>query len=227
MRQRRKQVFIVDDHPVFADGLATLLNHDPEFNVCGTATTAMQAVKELRRLKPDVLIVDIGLPDKSGLEVIQDVKALKQSMAILVVSAGDEMVQARAALRAGARGYVMKHEGPKRLLEAVRHVLAEKTSVSPRVANQIVQSMHRRHGAVDPIDLLSPRERRVLELVGDGLATSAIARQLKISRKTVDAYRTNIRQKLGLANGHEVLYYAVRARSVNAFRPGTLASRAK
>jgi len=213
----RKEVFIVDDHPVFTDGLVTLFNHDPGLHVCGTATNGTQAVKEIRQLKPDVLIVDIGLPDKNGFQVIREVTALKRKIAILVVSGGDEMVQARAALKAGARGYVMKNEGPERLLEAVRQILADTTSVSPRVADQILQSMRRNHGVVDLRDSLSPREHQVLNLIGDGMSTAEIGKRLKISSKTVDAYRTSLRQKLGLADAHELLYFAVRLSSTGAF----------
>ncbi len=210
--QPRKQIYIVEDHPVFCDGLLALFNHDPELHVCGTATNATQALKEIRHLRPDVLVLDIGLPDKSGFELMREVSALKRDIAILVVSAGDEMVQARQALRAGAKGYVMKHEGPERLLQAVHQVLLHNTTVSPQVANQILKSIHRAKGVVDPLELLSPRERQILGLIGDGLPGVGIARQLRISVKTVDAYRANIRQKLGLPDAHELLCYAVRWR---------------
>jgi DNA-binding NarL/FixJ family response regulator len=213
LQNRRKQIFIVEDHPLFCDGLRELLNHDPELRVCGTAASATEALAEIRRLKPDVVILDIGLPDRSGFELIRDIVRLNASIAILVVSAGDEMIQASRALRAGAKGYVMKHEGPDRLLGAVHQVLANRTSVSPRVTNQILKSLRnsRRHSANRAE--LSPRERQVLCRIGDGHNSAEIARDLGISRKTVDAYRAYIRRKLGLADGHQLIYYAVRWRN--------------
>ena len=208
-RGNRKKLFIVEDHPVFRDGLAALFNHDPGLHVCGTATDGAEALKKLRRLRPDALIVDIGLPGKNGIELIREVLALDPGIAILVVSMCEETMHARRALRAGARGYLMKHEGPERLLEAVHQVLAGKTCVSPRVTGQILKSFRSR-GIVEAEDLLSAREREVLRLIGDGRSTAEIARSLAISTKTVDSYRTHIKDKLGFADAHELLYYAVR-----------------
>ena len=207
----RKSVFIVEDHPVFCDGLRALFNHDPALHVCGTATSAGEALRRVRRHKPDVLIVDIGLPDKSGFELITEVLAFEPNTRILVVSAGDEMVQAKRALRAGAKGYVMKHEGPQRLLESVHQVLEDRTSVSPQVSNQILRSVHHARGSVNPLDRLSRREREVLHLIGQGRSSADIAAQLRISRKTVDSYRGTIQQKLGLNGAHQLICYAVRA----------------
>jgi len=210
-RPRRKRVLIIEDHPVFSDGLASLLNHAPGLRVCGAVTTAHEGLKEFHRLQPDLVIVDIGLPDQSGFGLIPQLAALPRKPAMLVVSAGDEMMHAITALRLGAGGYVMKHEGPDRLLEAVREVLAGKTCVSPRVTNQVVASMRRTRwgSALKP---LSTRELAVLGLIGDGLLSVEIARRLNISRKTVESYRTHLRHKLGLATGHDLLFYAVRWR---------------
>jgi DNA-binding NarL/FixJ family response regulator len=206
----RKQVFIVEDHPVFADGLCALFNNDPGLRVCGTATNAAQALKEIRRLQPDVLVVDIGLPDRDGFELVREVSAFKRQIPILVVSAGDERLQARKALRLGAKGYVTKQEGPARLLEAVHRVLDGHTSVSPQISQQLLQSLHRRRSAVDPVELLSPRECQVLQLIGEARSGDEIAAQLGISRKTVDTYRASLREKLGVSDGHELIYFAVR-----------------
>src|SRR5262245_37571329 len=116
----RKKIFIVDDHPVFREGLVGLINRDPEMTVCGEADSAVRALSDVGRLKPDLVLVDIGLPGRSGLELVKDISALHPECMTLVISMHDETLYAERVLRAGGRGYIMKQEGPEKMLQAAR-----------------------------------------------------------------------------------------------------------
>lgn len=214
----RKRIFIVEDHPVFCDGMTTLFNNDPGLQVCGTAISVDQAVSALDAAHPDLLIVDVGLPGKSGLELIAEASAKWPSLPILVVSMADEALYARRALRAGAKGYLMKHEPPDRMLQAVHQVLAGKSFISTRLMGSILKTMPSR-GIAEPAELLSPRERDILRLLGDGKNTMQIAKELGISAKTVASYRDGLKQKLGIADSHELVCYAIRSKLVEPAAP--------
>lgn len=217
MKARKAQVpkirlLILDDHPMMREGLAQLINHEPDLTVCGEAGTGAECIELVGKLKPDLLIADISLPDKSGIEVIKDILALHADVPVLVISMHDETLYAERILRAGARGYVMKQEGGQKLMAAIRRVLGGQIYVSEKISEKILKSFSGKTDstAQGSMENLSDREFEVLQLLGEGKGTSDIARQLHLSSKTVEAHRANIKRKLNLKTGPELVRYAVR-----------------
>ena len=208
----KTRLLILDDHPMMREGLAQLINNEPDLTVCGQAGSAVEGLNMVAKLKPDLLLADISLPDKSGLEVIKDSLALHPEIPVLVISMHDETLYAERTLRAGARGYVMKQEGGQKLMAAIRKVLNGQIYVSERISANILESLSgRTQSAPRPaMQNLSDREFEVLQLLGEGKGTSDIARQLHLSAKTVEAHRANIKRKLELRTGPELVRYAVR-----------------
>jgi len=207
----RKQIFIVDDHPVFREGLVGLVKREPDLAVCGEADNAPQALAGIEQLNPDLVLLDIGLPGKSGLELTKDLRALLPAIAVLVISMHDETLYAERVLRAGGRGYIMKQEGPEKILQAIRHVLDGEISVSGKMSGRILHALANPRAKTDsPIAQLTDREFEIFQLIGRGKDSHAIAEQLHLSVKTVDAHRGNIKEKLELKNGTELICYAAR-----------------
>jgi DNA-binding NarL/FixJ family response regulator len=208
----RKRVFIVDDHPMMRDGMGRLIDGEPGLAFCGGAGNAEQALSEIVRTKPDLIITDITLPGRSGLDLIKDIKAFDPDAPVLVFSMHDESFYAERALRAGARGYLMKEAGSEKMLEAIRQVLAGQITVSPRVAAKILDlfSGQRPRGSQSPIERLTDREFDVYRLIGRGKTTKEVADQLHVSHKTVAVHRANIKEKLGIASATELVHHAVR-----------------
>lgn len=194
------------------EGLAQLIKNERDLAVCGEAGTGQEALQLIQRLKPDLLLADISLPDKNGLEVIKDVQALHPETPILVISMHDEALYAERVLRAGARGYVMKQEGGKKLMLAIRQVLGGRIFVSERMSSRILESFSGRAepGSRASLENLTDREFEVLQLLGNGKGTREIATQLHLSVKTIDAHRANIKQKLQLKTASELVRFAVR-----------------
>lgn len=206
-----KKIFIVDDHPVFRDGLAGLVKRETDLAVCGEADNATQALAAIESSRPDLVLADIGLPGKSGLELVKDIHAVCPQMAVLVISMHEEMLYAERVLRAGGRGYVMKQEGPEKILQAIRQVLDGQISVSGKISSRILDaSSDRRARTNSPIFRLNDREFEILQLIGQGMDSRAIAGQLRLGVKTVDAHRGCIKEKLGLNSGTELVCYAAR-----------------
>ena len=208
----RKKVLIVDDHPMMRDGLAALITAQPDLVVCGQAADAREAMRAIESLRPDLVLMDISLPGKSGLEAIKDIQALAPGLALLVISMHDESLYAERVLRAGARGYVMKQEGGKRIMDGVRVVLAGKVFVSEKMSARIMDAFtgHRGAEATSSVHGLSDREFEVFQLIGRGRSTKEIADQLHLSVKTVEVHRVNTKAKLKLATSPELVHYAVR-----------------
>jgi len=207
----RKQIFIVDDHPVFREGLVGLVKREPDLAVCGEADNAPQALAGIEELKPDLVLVDIGLPGKSGLELTKDLRALLPAIAVLVISMHDETLYAERVLRAGGRGYIMKQEGPEKILQAIRHVLDGEISVSGKMSGRILHALANPRAKTDsPIAQLTDREFEIFQLIGRGKDSHAIAEQLHLSVKTVDSHRGKIKGKLELKSGTELICYAAR-----------------
>jgi len=202
----------VDDHPLMRRGQADLLNREPDFAVCGEAGTAREAMEAIAKLKPDLVTVDMGLPDKDGLELIKDIQALHPGLPVLAMSMQDESLFAARVLRAGGRGYVMKQEGPERLAEAIRAVLNGQVALSPRMSVRILESMVGPGNTPGggPEDKLTDRELEVLRLFGEGWSTDEIAGRLHLSPKTVDVHRGHIKEKLELKTTPEFLRFAIR-----------------
>jgi len=211
-KPKPKQILIVDDHPMMRDGLAALITAQPDLAVCAQAADAREAMQVIEAHWPDLVLMDISLPGKSGLEAIKDILALQSGQAILVISMHDESLYAERVLRAGARGYVMKQEGGKRILEGIRAVLAGKVFVSEKMSARIMDAFTgRRPGDTGgSVESLSDREFEVFQLIGRGRSTKEIAAQLHLSGKTVEVHRVNIKTKLKLATSPELVHYAVR-----------------
>src|ERR1700688_2568424 len=208
---RRVRVMIVDDHPMTRDGLAHMINHQPDMIVSGEAESAAQALAALETNEPDLMLVDITLPGKSGLEVIKDIKAIRPGLPVLVVSMHDESLYADRVLRAGARGYITKHEGGEKLMRAIRHVLSGKIYVSETMSAHILDLFSTGRTRQRPsIENLSDREFEVFELIGEGLSARQIAARLYLSAKTVDAHRANIKEKLKIKTSAELISFAAR-----------------
>jgi DNA-binding NarL/FixJ family response regulator len=207
-----KRLLIVDDHPMMRNGLAQLIDNEGDLKVCAEADNAGQAINAVARQKFDLALVDISLPDKNGLELIKDLRALRPELPVLVVSMHDELIYAERALRAGARGYIMKQEGGQKFLQAVRQVLAGSVYVSEKMSARILENFsgNPAPGAGSPVRKLSDREFEVFQLIGQGIATGGIAERLHLSVKTVEVHRANIKQKLNLATATELVRYAVR-----------------
>jgi len=208
----KKRLLILDDHPMMREGLAQLINNEPDLTVCAEAGTGQQAIELASKSKPDLLLADISLPDKNGLEVIKQLHEFQSGLSVLVISMHDESLYAERAIRAGARGYIMKQEGGKKLMEAIRAVLAGKIYVSENISAKMLEALSGggRDANRSALQNLSDREFEVLELLGSGKGTSEIAHQLHLSTKTVEAHRANIKLNLDLKTGPELVRYAVR-----------------
>jgi DNA-binding NarL/FixJ family response regulator len=209
---RKTRVLIVDDHPITRSGLAYLINHQPDMTTCCEAQNAAQALEGVIRTNPDLVLTDFTLPDKNGLELIKDIKAIRPQLPVLVISMHEESLYAERSLRAGARGYITKEEGGERLMRAVRHVLSGAIYVSDKMSARILEIFSGRQAMQERsrVEELSDREFEIFELLGDGLSTQQIAERLHLSMKTVDAHRAKIKEKLKLKTTNELISYAAR-----------------
>ena len=209
--QGKAQVLLVDDHPIVRQGLGELINEQRDMAVCGEAASAHAALKEIAASRPDVAIVDISLKEGNGIELIKDVRRRHGDVPILVLSMHDESLYAERALRAGARGYIMKEAASDKILTAIRQVLRGEVYLSERMVGKLLNSVV--GGTVEAegasVDVLSDRELEVFLMIGQGLGTRQIAEKLHLSVKTIESYRAQIREKLKLADGNELLQYAI------------------
>jgi DNA-binding NarL/FixJ family response regulator len=210
-RPAARRIFIVDDHPMMRDGLRQLIGNEPGLEVCGEADDAPAALQQICSLKPDLAIVDISLRSSSGLELIKSLADAGAACPVLVLSMHDESLYAERVLRAGGRGYIMKQEGGRKIMEAVRRVLEGRAYVSDKLAATIIDifSGHRSDSS-SAVEKLSDREFEILQHIGHGLATKDIAQRVRISVKTVEVHRVNIKRKLGLRTATELIHFAVR-----------------
>jgi len=210
--KKPKRIFIVDDHPMMRQGLAQLIGAELDLSVCGEAENGERALDNLSSLKPDLVLADISLPGKNGLELIKDFQTLQPSLPVLVISMHDESLYAERVLRAGGRGYIMKQEGGKKLMQAIRQVLDGKIYVSEKMSADILEIFSgRRAGAESsPVEKLTDREFEVFQLIGQGKGTRNIAEKLHLSVKTVEVHRANIKAKLKLKSAPELIRSAVR-----------------
>lgn len=208
-----KRVLIVDDHPVFRAGLTGLVGMEPDLTVCAEAHDAAQAMEAISRSKPDLVMMDMSLPDKSGLEALKDVRAAYPQIPVLMISMHDETLYAERVIRAGGRGYIMKQEGPEKVVLAIRKVLAGGISVSDQISALILDSLSGSQNTRQPgasVTKLTDREFEVYRLVGQGKEPQEVARLLRLSVKTVDTHRSQIKKKLGLKNNTELVHHATR-----------------
>jgi DNA-binding NarL/FixJ family response regulator len=207
----KKQILVVDDHPIFRHGLADLIQSQPDLVVCGHADSAPTALDQMRRLKPDMAILDVSLRGTNGIELVKLMKAEVPRLPILVLSVHDESLYALRALKAGALGYIMKAEAGQHVIVGIRRVLEGKIFVSPKFSEQLIfKAIHSiETGDGSPVDQLSDRELEVLELLGKGHNTRSVARLLNLSVKTIETHRAHIKEKLGFKDASEMVRFAI------------------
>ncbi|MBI1882807.1 MAG: response regulator transcription factor [Chlamydiae bacterium] len=205
------KVLVVDDHPVVRQGLTQLINQEKDLVVCGDVEGGAQGLDAIKRLSPDVVIVDISLRGMSGLDLIKNIKVRYPDLPILVLSMHDESLYAERVLRAGARGYIMKEEAIGKVLVAIRCVVDGEVYVSQKMTARILEKSigGRFEKSVSPVERLSDRELEVFQMIGKGFATRQVAKQLHLSVKTVETYRENIKEKMKLDNATELVRHAI------------------
>jgi DNA-binding NarL/FixJ family response regulator len=204
------RILIVDDHPMMREGLRALISREHDLIVCGEAETAGQALDAVANLKPDLVLADITLPGRNGIELIKDICALQHATLILVISMHDESLYTERVLRAGARGYIMKQESGPTMMQAIRQVLAGRIYLSDKMSAQIIEYVAGKRTKASPIERLSDREWEVFQLIGRGKSTVQIAEELHLSTKTVETHRAHVKKKLDLRTMPELISFASR-----------------
>lgn len=212
VKKTKKRLLLIDDHPIMRHGLAQLINAEADLEVCGDAGSAADGLRAVEKCRPDLVIVDLTLPDKHGLEFIKDMQSMHPGTRMLVLSMHDESLYAERALRAGARGYLMKETAADNLIKAVHRVLEGGIYLSDKMAGAMLEMVtgQRKQAQTSSLDRLTDRELEVLQLIGQGKGTRHIAEQLHVSVRTIDAHRAHIKDKLQLPDGNAVVRYAVR-----------------
>lgn len=209
--RRVTRIMIVEDHPMTRDGLVQLLSGESDLKVLWKAQNAREALEALNKEEPDLILTDLTLPDKNGLELIKDAQALRPNVPILVISMHEESLYAERALRAGARGYITKDAGGEKLMHAVRQVLAGAVYVSEKTTTRLLEALSGKvKQSASPISQLSDREFEVYDLIGRGKSTKEIAQRLHLSDKTVAVHRENIKRKLQIGSSAELTHHAIR-----------------
>ncbi len=203
---------VVDDHPVFRQGLVALIKSSDGYQVCAEAGSAAEAQEALQHAVPDIALVDISLVGQNGLDLVRTLKASHPSTLILIISMHDEVVYAERALKAGARGYVMKQEAASVMLDAIQTVLSGKIYVSAAMRDRLLETMfnRREENEAPSVERLSDRELEVLERIGQGYGAGEIAKMLNLSVKTVNAYRDHIKEKLQVDGAGDLRRFAVK-----------------
>jgi DNA-binding NarL/FixJ family response regulator len=208
----KRTVFIVDDHPIVRHGITQLINDQGDLVVCGQHEDAYQALKLIRQLAPDLTLLDISLKDTGGIELLKELRTHNPKIRVLILSMHDESLYAERALRAGARGYVMKHEAPEVLIRAIRTVLRDEIFISEKMSAMLLQRVvgDRKPADTLPLDRLTDREIEIFRMIGAGLSVKEMAEKLFLSAKTVQAHREHIKSKLAIKSSAELLRYAMR-----------------
>lgn len=209
----RHSILVVDDHSIVRHGLTLLLQREPDLAVCGEAGSYDEALAAAATLRPDIVLVDLTLKDRSGLDLIRELSARQPGVRCLVLSMHDEAEYADRALRAGARGYVMKEDADEVVVQAIRHVLNGEVYVSPAMSNRLIHQMSKdKHDrdASSGVASLTEREREIFQCLGEGLSTRKIAERFNLSERTVEVHRANIKKKLRADDAAQVLREAVR-----------------
>jgi DNA-binding NarL/FixJ family response regulator len=207
----KKRIMVVDDHPIVRQGLALMINREPDLVVCGEAEEASGVMHVLVSAKPDILVVDISLNGPDGLNVLKNIRATHPILPVLILSMHDESIYAERALRAGANGYIMKQEATEKVLVAIRRILGGEIYVSDRIANNLLKHYITGSGTLrnSSVADLSDRELEVFRLIGEGHGTRQIAEELHLSIKTVESYQAHIKEKLSLRSARELMQHAM------------------
>jgi len=210
-KKNAARILIVDDHPLLRQGIAELINNEPDLEVCGEAEDPHKAIDQVEKLQPDIIVLDISLKGASGIELLKNIKVRYPRVLVLILSMHDESVYAHRALRAGAAGYIMKQEASDRVLAAIRKILQGEVYLSDelgaRMLNRLVGGRSALNGS--PIEELSDRELEVFGLIGQGHGTRPIAEKLHLSVKTVESHRAHIKEKLNLKSANELVHHAI------------------
>jgi DNA-binding NarL/FixJ family response regulator len=205
----RTRILVVDDHPIVRLGIRQMVSGEADLEICGEADSAAAALRMIATTQPHLAVVDLSLAQGTGLDLIRDLREEVPGLRVLVLSMHDERLFADRALRAGARGYIMKEEAIAGLIRAIREVIAGRIYVSGEIAQAALERIvHEGSGPPSSLESLTDRELAVFDLVGRGLSTAAIAEQLAISVKTVETYRSNIKAKLNLRDAAELIRFA-------------------
>jgi DNA-binding NarL/FixJ family response regulator len=208
----KRMIFIVDDHPIVRQGLALLINREPDLAVCGDAEEAGSALDRIEELKPDLVVLDISLNGPDGLDLLKTIRARDLNLPVLILSMMDEVLYAERGLRAGANGYIMKQQATEQVLVAIRRILGGEIYVSERMSNKMLHLFVGGSPAAhqsSPVADLTDRELEVFRLIGEGHGTRQIADELHLSIKTVESYQAHIKEKLLLKNGRELVQRAI------------------
>ncbi len=205
------RIYLVEDHPIFRHGLRDFIEDESDMEVCGEAEEIGTAWHEILRLEPDLVLVDISLKGRNGLELVKSLSGWKKDLPILVLSTHEESLYAERSIRAGARGYIMKHEATERIIKGLRAVFAGEIYVSPRIASQLLAKTVGKQSTptIFHEETLSDRELEVFTLFGKGMTTKEISARLNLSPKTIATYRDRIKEKLGIKNSSELIRSAV------------------
>jgi DNA-binding NarL/FixJ family response regulator len=204
-------ILLVDDHPVLRESLSLRIRQEADMDVCAAVGSKDHAITAVREYHPDLVIVDLNLPDGHGLDLIRDIRAYDPKVRLLVFSMHDEHLYGERALRAGAQGYVMKSESPDVVMHAIRGVIGGRLAVSDSLAQKVLASKTGRTNEItSPMEQLSDRELQVFRLLANGVSTKQIAGRLRISIKTVETHRAGIKQKLGIGSATELVAAASR-----------------
>ncbi len=213
MQVESSRILVVDDHPFISAGLRQLIGSEEGLTLCGVAANVQEALAMVESVSPDLVLTDLTMPGRNGLEFIKDLAATHPELPIIVLSLHDELLYAERVLRAGGRGYVSKNAPTARLLEAIRCVLDGGVYVSPTVTKQFLRALMpqpQQTAATSPLERLTDREIEVYELIGQAKGNHEIACQLGLSPRTVDVHRGHIREKLGLKDGNALTCHAIR-----------------
>lgn len=205
------RLLLVDDHPIVRQGLALLIDREPDLSVCGEAEGAHSAFHLIATLRPDIVVLDISLSGPDGLDVLKEIRSKTASLPVLILSMHDESIYAERAMRAGANGYIMKQEATEKVLVAIRRIMQGEVYLSDRLTSTILQQYVR--GAPpakgSPLLNLTDRELEVFRLIGEGHGTRQIADELHLSVKTIESYQAHIKEKLALRNARELVQHAI------------------
>lgn len=207
----KHRLLIVDDHPLFREGLRQIIERDPDLTVCGEAAGGAEALQAIPQIQPDLVLVDISLGGTSGIDLIKTIRNDYEELPVLVVSMHEESLYAERALRAGAMGYIMKHEPGKTVKAAIHKVLGGEMYLSEKMSSAVISKFMRGQGdrPASPIELLSDRELEVFRMLGLGKGTRQIAQDLEITIATVNSFRNRIKEKLHLKTATEVMLHAI------------------
>lgn len=216
IRRDAVRILLADDHAIVCDALANMLVANPRFLVVGQAHDGLEALRKIDELRPDLIVIDIGMPGLNGIETIKRIRKKNVRLKAIVLSMHKDEAYIYSALRAGASGYVLKQSAARELVDAISQVLLGNTYLSPSISNMVVKGyLHGPNmgdGSDDPLSLLTDREREILQLVADGLSSKEIASQLDLSVRTVDAHRANIMNKLNIHTTPGLVKFAIRNR---------------